>query len=90
MLKEERQYRRIHSFSQSPNFSQIIAWLVFLIETAIFYSSVLSLLINETVQIIFACVFSLTLASLVFFAAWTGQIDPTDYVTIAYKTDRHK
>jgi hypothetical protein len=84
MNEDRKLYEKNTTFTKPPGLPQIISYLVFALETVLFYVVVFPKL-NSTAQIIFGIVYSLTLIGLVVSTITASSMDPSDQVMILYR-----
>lgn len=84
MSEGNRPYIKNNSFSKKPGLAQIASYVVFLLETVLFYSVVLPKLRTST-QIFFGICYSASLLMLVISAIVTSLADPADLMMVCYR-----
>lgn len=84
MNGSRKPYFKITTFTKRPGLPQIASYIVFALETVLFYSVILPKL-NETSQIILGIVYTLTLIILVASTLVSSSADPSDRVMVQYR-----
>lgn len=84
MNSSRRLYHKNNTFSRRPGVPQIASYLVFTLETILFYLVVLPRLEGST-QAILGTLYSMTLLSLVVSTIVASSCDPSDQVMIQHR-----
>jgi uncharacterized membrane protein len=84
MSEGNRPYLKNNSFSKKPGLAQIASYVVFLLETILFYTVVLTRL-RASAKISFGVCYTASLLMLVISAIVTSLADPADQMMICYR-----
>lgn len=84
MNGSKRPYSKITTFTKRPGLPQLASYVVFVLETVLFYSVILPRL-HETPQVVLGLVYSATLVVLVASTIVSSSADPSDRVMVQYR-----
>ncbi len=84
MNGSRRPYLKISTFTKRPGIPQVASYVVFVLETVLFYTVILPRL-NHAPQIFFGILYSGTLVVLVVSTLISSSVDPSDRVMVQYR-----